>query len=453
MGAASNGGAMYRNNSAALRRAGYGRFLRIRASALVTLIASAGLACAARADWPSPYGDERNSASISGGFDHSYQTLWEAPLTADHLAPVAANGRIYLLTEQGMLRCLRTSDGTELWRFSLPDPDPFLIQSRSSNPFPMPTPPPVIRGGRVFVCRSGQTDGHVYALDATRGKVLWNYTSHGNANSRGPILSCPTAAHERLVMRTGGGLTALGLADGAERWNVPIDHPLTTLVMMSPPPAVTSDAVYLGATSGVAYAFDLKTGRRNWAYVTLGIQGKRAGTIFHTNLSPSLCPPVVGKGKVCVADGHGDVYGLDCKTGKKLWKATPGECIQLASNGHELVAATQKGLHRFDLTTGKSRGELPIHGGVWNLIVGDREALVSGAPSDPSGVSIIDLRTGHTVGKMPAMNARFGVCSDGQDLVLAGIARGIGKSSTTRALLRICRPSPSTSMASGVSRR
>jgi outer membrane protein assembly factor BamB len=71
-------------------------------------------------------------------------------------AAVAAAGRVWFASHEGTVHCLNAADGKEVWRF----PTGGMLFA-----------PPTIADGRVLL---GSSDGRIYCLDAATGRCLWH---------------------------------------------------------------------------------------------------------------------------------------------------------------------------------------------------------------------------------------------------------------------------------------
>jgi len=127
------------------------------------------------ADWPTYRRDAARSAASTATVGDARKVLWQwtpagatpyaggetgsaAPrLAPDFLAtaPVAAAGRVWFASHDGMVRCLEADSGKQLWEFA----------TRG-----MVFAPPTIGQGRALV---GGGDGQIYCLDAGTGRCLW----------------------------------------------------------------------------------------------------------------------------------------------------------------------------------------------------------------------------------------------------------------------------------------
>lgn len=80
-------------------------------------------------------------------------------------------------------------------------------------------------------------------------------------------------------------------------------------------PVVGDGKLFVADTDGVVHAFDASTGARLWSHSTEN-EGKMKATAFGGGAS-------YADGKVFATNGAGDVLAIDAGNGTELWKATP----------------------------------------------------------------------------------------------------------------------------------
>jgi outer membrane protein assembly factor BamB len=173
-----------------------------------------------------------------------------------------------------------------------------------------PTPrPPVI--GAWPQLAGGPT--HTGARDEVLAPplvTLWTAALGGT-----PALGSPVVADEIVVValadRGGGdagGLVALDLRTGAERWRVTTPMPVVNA------PAIADGLVVSGRSDGVVTAYALATGAEAWSYdLSIGVDS------FQTSLWSS---PTIADG-VVYAGIQGRMAALDLATGAPLWTHDP----------------------------------------------------------------------------------------------------------------------------------
>jgi polyvinyl alcohol dehydrogenase (cytochrome) len=141
-------------------------------------------------------------------------------------------------------------------------------------------------GGGKDVVLAGQKSGHLWALDAETGKVLWSrQVGHG---------------------------TALG----GNHWGIAVDGERAFLTINDPPRLLTAP---LEAKPGV-YAFDIKTGKPVWSYeAKADCEGEKGKLVMAcTDMFGFSATPLVVDGALIAGTLAGKLYAFDAKTGKVL---------------------------------------------------------------------------------------------------------------------------------------
>jgi len=156
-------------------------------------------------------------------------------------------------------------------------------------------PPLTSDGGVVF---ASSKDGHVYALDATTGKLLWKL------RTRGPETFVALDHEVVYVSSVGsdsfdGRLTALDSSSGEVLWR--FDSKGRGYFT---PPAVGGGLVYVVTYVGDLLAIDSRSGQIRWQQQVSSMDG---------------FSPAVSDGVLYVTGGIGNVYALEAATGKKIW--------------------------------------------------------------------------------------------------------------------------------------
>ena len=112
-------------------------------------------------------------------------------------SPAISEGKVYLYSFDGMVRCLSLLDGEELWETPISDPKDLDIGG-----FRL-WPSPTVADGKVYI---GSIEGVFYCLDAYTGEVLWKYETEG------PIFSTPAVVSGIvLISSTDGKLYCFGI--------------------------------------------------------------------------------------------------------------------------------------------------------------------------------------------------------------------------------------------------
>ncbi len=142
-----------------------------------------------------PYGRKNFLAGVKlGGEGDVTETnrLWQRDgLGADCPSPVAADGKLYLLTDRGSLRCLDLKTGEDIWSDQLPRSRKNFFSS------------PVLAGDLIYC---GREDGALFCgRISDRGFELLSTLELGD-----PIIASPVPLNDKLYVRTTKHLYCFG---------------------------------------------------------------------------------------------------------------------------------------------------------------------------------------------------------------------------------------------------
>lgn len=215
----------------------------------------------------------------------------------------------------------------------------------------------------------GSQDGHLYALDASGGRPVWDYQADGNITGTAAVTESlvifGTLAGTLLALDRGTGTPVWEFATGGEIWSGP---------------AVLDDTVFFGSENRRIYALDISSGALKWRFVT-------GGSV--------VGGPAVAGNTVYAASLDDHVYALDASTGELRWKTelhSRSFSTPVVSDGLVYVGSIDDHLYALDASTG---------GLVWNLWTGD-SILTSAAAADGQ------VFIGSDDGNMYALDARNG---------------------------------------------
>jgi outer membrane protein assembly factor BamB len=108
------------------------------------------------ADWPTFRGNAARAGFVDATLDADLRLLWQTPVGSRLAAPTSAGGLVFVpLIDEHQIVALRTSDGSEQWRFT--------AGARIDSP------PTWDRGALLF----GSADGWLYRLRAADGQLVW----------------------------------------------------------------------------------------------------------------------------------------------------------------------------------------------------------------------------------------------------------------------------------------
>ena len=207
------------------------------------------------------------------------------------------------------------------------------------------TSSPAIVSGVVFI---GSEDDKMYALNASTGAHIWNYTSSSD------IDSSPAVFNGRVFFTAQDGyLYALNETGGGHIWNYSLGGWPTAS------PAVDGGLVFVSSSTDFRiYAFNETTGEQIWNYTV--------GDIPES--------PAVGDGVVFVGSDDNSVYALNASTGAHIWNYTMGSSTSPAtvSNNKVFIGSLDSKLYALNETSGEQ---------IWNYSSGRSNAMVSRTPA------------------------------------------------------------------------
>lgn len=185
--------------------------------------------------------------------------IWTASLRPKDEKEAAAgggvavsNGRVYAATAYSSLAAIDAASGNVLWTAKLPTP------ARSA---------PVAGDGKVYVVSQSN---EVFALNESDGSEAWTYT--GIEETAGLLSAAsPAITGKRLVVPfSSGEVMALDTKEGEAVWIDGVARGFRTLALsgladVSASPIVSGGMVYATGVAGRTIAANLKTGEREWS--------------------------------------------------------------------------------------------------------------------------------------------------------------------------------------------
>jgi outer membrane protein assembly factor BamB len=238
--------------------------------------------------WPMLHNDPLRTGYTSSFGPNVNKTLWVYDTSHDLYGPSPAvvGGMLYITGGYGpSVFALNATTGMQVWNFT----GTTWISSS-----------PAVAYGLVYF---GSFDTNVTALNATTGALAWNYTTGGWLAASSPAVA------DGIVYIGGGyknGVFALNATTGEKIWNY------TTQGQVHSSPAVASGVVYIGSFDKNLYAFNATTGEKIWNYST-------ANSIFSS--------PAVANGVVYIGSYDQNVYALNATNGNKIWNYTTGNWV------------------------------------------------------------------------------------------------------------------------------
>jgi outer membrane protein assembly factor BamB len=196
-------------------------------------------------------------------------------------------GRLYLGTHDGHVLALDASRGARVWDFTAGDS---VLAA------------PTVDSRRVYF---GSYDGHVYALDAAKGRLVWKY------DTRRPVVSRPAIGCGLIVVGSRSyDLFGLDAGNGQLRWKR-----YFWFSWIESSATIRDGVAYVGSSDAAgAFAFDVCTGRRLWAADVYGwAWGQPAVTRRRVYIGTA--------GTAAYAAEHrGGILALARENGRPVWR-------------------------------------------------------------------------------------------------------------------------------------
>ena len=310
--------------------------------------------------------------------------------------PAMAEGKLYLLKNNGALHAVDKKTGRVRWKRKLGE----LAASS-----------PAYGNGRVFatlLARGKAKPGAVVALDAKTGKILWKRLLPSRTESS------PVFDNDRIYFGSENGtIYALRAGDGAVRWTFKASGAVKSGLTLA------NGKLFFGDYAGRVYAIRQANGSQVWATGTRGgAFGLRSGQFYST--------PAVAFGRVYLGNTDGKMYSFASADGKLAWTKGTGSYVysspavaQLPGMKPTVYFGSYDGtFYALDARSGRVRWTHrdggKISGGA--TVVGDIVYYSNWGKRDTTGLG---ARTGRKVFHM-GRGAFNPVISDGRTIFLTG---------------------------------
>ncbi len=156
----------------------------------------------------------------------------------------------------------------------------------------------VVSNGVLYVATSvTDTNGTVYAINATTGSVIWS-SPYPTA-----FLTTPAVSENKVIVAGYNGMVyALNIANGAKIWNYS-----TGAAIMYSSPTIAEGKVFIGSGDKYFYALDINNGQYIW----------RKGMSYEVYTTPA-----VSDGKLYFATNYGYLYCYSTSNGAYQWSSS-----------------------------------------------------------------------------------------------------------------------------------
>lgn len=246
------------------------------------------------------------------------------------LTPVVSGERVYVADRNGAIAAYELDSGKLVWRNKTK-----LAISAAAG----------VGGGLVL---AGGSEGRLVALDAETGEQRWL------TDVPSEVLSVPRIYNDIVIVQTvDGTISALRAEDGKRLWLYDRSVPVLTLRGTSTP-LVEGGVVIAGFANGKLAALDVASGREIWGAVVSvphgrtelqrivdldadpvisngvlyagGFQGRlvavslQDGRVLWKRDMSTYAGICVDSSQVVVSDASSEVWGIERRTGRSLWK-------------------------------------------------------------------------------------------------------------------------------------
>jgi outer membrane protein assembly factor BamB len=230
--------------------------------------------------------------------------------------PTVDGDRLYVLTENGHLACLRAADGSVVWQRNI------LSDFRARNINWLLSESPLVDGGRVFVSPGGRGAGMV-ALDKMTGKTIWESKELSDEAGYSSAIVADVHGVRTLMTLTSEAGVGVRASDGKLMWRY---RNVANSTANAATPIYANNRVFYSSaygTGGALLTLRAAAGdvRADEAYFTRDMQNHHGGMIllngylYGFNNAILTCLEFatgklmwrdrsVGKGSLAAADGH-----------------------------------------------------------------------------------------------------------------------------------------------------
>jgi outer membrane protein assembly factor BamB len=239
---------------------------------------------------------------------------WSRDLSSpSESSPLLDGNRLFFGSQSGIVYALDARTGSVLWTYHAAG----AVKAS-----------PSLSGG---VLDFGDYSGHVQAISEQTGRRLWVSSSEGALLGSGTFYSTAAVMYGRVFLgNTDGRVYAYDASSGKLDWAV------QTGAYVYASPAVTNapglgPTIYLGSYDGTFYALNARSGSISWRFNA------------HGRISGSAT--IVGR-TVYFADlGQHRTYGLGISTGRVLFEKDTGAFDPVISDGKDIYLTGYTGLY------------------------------------------------------------------------------------------------------------
>jgi outer membrane protein assembly factor BamB len=228
-------------------------------------------------------------------------------------SPLLDRGRVFFGSQNGTVYALNAANGHLDWTYHAAG----AVKAS-----------PTLKNGVLYF---GDYSGHVQAISEQTGRRLWSSGSEGALFGSGTFYSTAAVVYGRVYLgNTDGRVYAYDASSGA------LDWAYQTGAYVYASPAVTNapglgPTIYVGSYDGNFYALNARTGHVDWTY---DAGGRISGSAT-----------IVGRFVYFADLGTRRTTGLGISTGRVAFKMDTGSFDPVISDGHDIYLTGYTGLY------------------------------------------------------------------------------------------------------------
>lgn len=242
------------------------------------------------------------------------KTRWSRGLSSpSESSPLLDGDKLFFGSQSGLVYALNARNGSVLWTYNAGG------SVKAS---------PTLSGGVLYF---GDYSGHLQAVSERTGRSLWVSGSEGALLGSGTFYSTPAVVYGRVFLgNTDGRVYAYDASSGRLDWAV------QTGAYVYSSPAVTNapglgPTVYIGSYDGTFYALNARSGQVAWRY---SAGGRISGS-----------PTIIGRNVYFADLGDHVTFGLGISTGRVTFQFDSGSFDPVISDGRSIFLTGTSGLY------------------------------------------------------------------------------------------------------------
>lgn len=307
----------------------------------------------ANADWTQS-GGSPDKAMERVALASSVSRAWSASVPAGSnrarlaAAPVIADGKLFVVDVNAMLRAYNAQTGAQLWTAPVAKDDNNKAARFGGGAS--------YGGGRIY---ASDGLGDLVAFDANNGSEIWRVKP--GTDTGAPLRGAPTVDVDNgqvYVLSQDNQLYAVSTADGSVKWNASGSLESQGVFGVAAP-ATARGTIVAGFSSGELNAYRYENGRGLW-------QDALSRTSMSTSVSSLAdidADPVIYDNRVYVLGQGGRMVAVDLASGQRLWEQNfAGISTPWVAGEWVFVVTDESKLYCLQRSTGKVRWVTQLRG-------------------------------------------------------------------------------------------